>query len=52
MLGEKFIFIRHDPDTNTCSMSREGGGGATVIKTKEALVIGIWKKDLPMSKGV
>ena len=51
MLGEKFMFIKHDAEINVCYMSREGGGGAVAAKTKDALIIGIWKKDLPMSKG-
>lgn len=46
------MFIKHDSENNVCYMSREGGGGATAFKTKDALLIGIWKKDLPMSKGV
>jgi hypothetical protein len=33
-------------------MSREGGGGAVVAKIKDAIVMGFWKKDLAMSKGV
>jgi hypothetical protein len=49
---EKFVFIRHDAESNVCYMSREGGGGATTAKIKDAVIIGIWKKDVPMSKGV
>lgn len=52
MIGEKFVFIKQDPELQCCYMSREGGGGAVVAKTKDAIVIGIWKKDLAMSKGV
>ena len=51
MIGEKFVFIKHEQDINTCYMSREGGGGATAAKTNTALIIGIWKKDMAMSKG-
>ena len=52
MGGEKYVFIRHDAEINCCYMSRAGGGGAVVAKTKDALIIGIWAKDMPMSKGV
>jgi len=46
------MFIKHEAEINACYMSREGGGGATAVKTNTALIVGIWKKDMPMSKGV
>jgi hypothetical protein len=32
-------------------MSRTGGGGAVVARLKDGIVVGIWHKDIPMSKG-
>jgi hypothetical protein len=45
----KFVMIKHDPETNVCYLSRMGGGGACVARTKNALVIGIWDKNMIMS---
>ena len=45
------MFIKHDAEINCVQLSREGGGGAAIQKTKDAIIIGIWKKDMAMSKG-
>ena len=47
----KFMMVRHDPEESVCYLSRMGGGGACVAKTKQALVIGIWDKNIVMSNG-
>lgn len=47
----KFMMVRHDPEESVCYLSRFGGGGACVAKTKQALVIGIWDKNIVMSNG-
>ena len=52
MGNEKFMFITHDPEYGSCQLSRQGGGGACAAQLKNGVVIGIWKKDEPMSKGV
>jgi hypothetical protein len=45
----KFMMVRHDPEDNVAYLSRMGGGGACVVRTKNALVIGIWDKNSMMS---
>lgn len=53
MGNTKYVFVRHDAEINSVIMSRDGGGGATATKTKDAIIIGIWMKDTPMQpKGV
>ena len=47
----KFMMVSHDPETNTVYLSRLGGGGACIVKTNKALVIGIWDKNAVMSNG-
>ena len=49
MGNTKFMFVKHEPEGNICYLSRQGGGGACVVRTKNALVIGIWDKNLIMS---
>ena len=53
--GIKFVLNKHEPAEGTSAASayliKMGGGGACICKTKQAIVIGIWGKDLPMSNG-
>ena len=52
MGNTKFVMIRHDPEDNVAMCSRMGGGGASVAKTKNAVLIGIWDKNALMSNNV
>ena len=52
MGGMKFMFINHDAECNLTMLGRHGGGGASVMKTKNALVIGIWNKDAIMTNNM
>ena len=36
-------------DIKYCLLSRKGGGGATVAATSQALIVGVWDKDVLMS---
>ena len=36
-------------DDGVAQLTRLGGGGACVAKTKKALIVGIWEKDAMMS---
>ena len=45
MGNTKFMLTRHDPEEQTGYLSRAGGGGACIIRIKNALVIGIWDKN-------
>ena len=45
MGNQKYVFVSHDAEDSVVQLSREGGGGAAVMRTKDALVFGIWKKD-------
>ena len=49
MNGQKYMMIRHNPESNSVYLSREGGGGACVARTSSAVVIGIWDKTAKMS---
>jgi hypothetical protein len=49
--NEKFVFISHNPDTNSAVLSRTGGGGAVIAKTGKAIIIGIYHPDEKMSNG-
>lgn len=48
---EKFLYVKQETDTQSTYLSRTGGGGAVIAKLKDGVVIGIWHKDLVMSKG-
>lgn len=46
--NEKYMFLKPVGDASGvqgCVLSRKGGGGATVIRTKTALLVGVWTKD-------
>ena len=49
MGNHKFVMTQHDPETNAAYLTRTGGGGATVARTKNAIIIGIWDKNAVMS---
>ena len=49
MGGQKFVMTTHDPETNVAMLTRTGGGGATIGRTKNAVIIGIWDKNVVMS---
>ncbi len=49
MANQKYMFVRHDPSSNTVYLGREGGGGACVVRTKQCIVIGVWNKAAIMS---
>ena len=43
------MMIKHNPENNSVYLGREGGGGACVIRSNTAIVIGIWNKAAEMS---
>ncbi len=45
----KFVMIKHEPEDGVAYLTRHGGGGACIAKTKNAIVIGIWDKNMIMS---
>ena len=49
MGGQKYLMTTHDAETNVAMLTRTGGGGGTVAKTKNAIIIGIWDKTAMMS---
>jgi hypothetical protein len=51
MANQKYMLIRHNPESNSCYLGREGGGGACIAATNTAIVIGIWNKAATMSDG-
>lgn len=51
MGGKKFMLVKHNPESKSAYLGREGGGGACVAETATALVIGIWDKNSKMSNG-
>ncbi len=51
LANQKYMFIKHNPESNSAYLGREGGGGACIAKTKQAIVIGIWNKAAVMSDG-
>ena len=50
MAGSKFVLLRPSPEVDKGAyLSRQGGGGATVVMTEKCVVVGIWDKDAIMS---
>mmetsp|Transcript_6473 Transcript_6473/g.5556 ORF Transcript_6473/g.5556 Transcript_6473/m.5556 type:complete len:137 (-) Transcript_6473:102-512(-) len=42
--NQKYMFLRQDPTIKSVYLGRQGGGGACVVQTAQALVIGVWNK--------
>ena len=51
MANQKYMFVKHNPESNSVYLGREGGGGACVVRTKQCVVVGIWNKSATMSNG-
>ena len=45
--NQKYMFLRADEKNGVkfCVLSRQGGGGACVAKTQQALLVGVWGQD-------
>jgi hypothetical protein len=43
------MMVRHIPEDGVAYLSRMGGGGACIARTKNAIVIGMWDKNTIMS---
>merc|ERR1712060_31147 len=50
--GMKYVMTNHDPDVNLAILTKTGGGGASIMKTKNAIVIGMWNKEAIMTNNV
>mmetsp|Transcript_34905 Transcript_34905/g.47071 ORF Transcript_34905/g.47071 Transcript_34905/m.47071 type:complete len:130 (+) Transcript_34905:66-455(+) len=50
--NDKHMFLKNDPDMNVTYLTKLGGGGACLAKTKQALVIGTWDKTAMMSNNL
>ena len=50
--GMKYVMTSHDPSCNLVQLTRQGGGGASIMKTKNALVIGTWNKEAVMTNNM
>ena len=50
--GMKYVMTSHDQSCNLAQLTRMGGGGACIMKTKNALVIGTWSKDAVMTNNM
>uniref|UniRef100_A0A7S3HVI3 Profilin n=1 Tax=Favella ehrenbergii TaxID=182087 RepID=A0A7S3HVI3_9SPIT len=50
--GHKYVFGTHDPSCNLVTLTKQGGGGASIMKTKNAIVVGIWNKDALMTNNM
>ena len=46
--GEKYTFLRFNPEYKSAHLAK-GNGGATLVKTNKAIIIGMWNKDKMMS---
>ncbi len=51
MNNQKYMMVKHNPESNSVYLGREGGGGAAIARTNTAVVIGIWNKSATMSNG-
>ena len=51
--NQKYMFLSANEENGIkfCTLSRKGGGGATVAKTGQTLLVGVWGADVPMSDG-
>merc|ERR1711935_248746 len=52
--NQKYMMLRNDKTAEGlpfCTLSRQGGGGACIVKGAQALLVGVWGKDVPMSDG-
>ena len=47
--GRKYVMTTHDPDANIASLMRIGGGGASVMKIKNGVIISMFNKANLMS---
>lgn len=47
--NEKYVFLKHEPATQSTYLTRRGGGGAVIARLESAIVIGIWLKEELMS---
>ena len=46
--GEKYIFIKHDSDEKVTDLSNPNGG-ASICRTRNAILVSIWNKSDVMS---
>ena len=51
--NQKYMFLKSSEEKGVkyCTLSRGGGGGATVAITNKALLVGVWDKESDMSDG-
>ena len=49
MANQKYMLIKHNPESASAYLGREGGGGACIARSNTAIVIGIWNKAGTMS---
>ena len=47
--NQKYMFVKHNPENNSVYHGREGGGGASAVRTNQTVVIGVWNKAAMMS---
>ena len=46
-----FVTSGVEKEVKYCVLTRQGGGGACVAKTRQAVLVGIYGRDIPMSNG-
>ena len=49
MNNQKYMLVKHNAESNSAYLGREGGGGACVARGTQCVVIGIWNKSAFMS---